>query len=366
VFLFVHLWPSIVFAFSLLMPPPGVIIDQEPSTSGRYIGSPSLAVLPNGTYVASHDYFGPNSNQSVSGTTRIFISKDKGQTWQQTAELHDQFWSNLFVHHRQLYLMGTSAEYGRIVIRRASDDAATWTEPSFLTTDSGYHTAPVPIVEKNRRLWRAFEYHPKGPWGHFEALMLSAPIMSDLLDPKSWKLTERLPFPPELSQGQTWLEGNAVVAPDGFVYDILRVHNLEQSATIRVLNDERLHFEGLTNLPGGAKKFTIRFDPQTRLYWTLANAAPGDNPVSVTDPASVRNVLTLLSSPDLINWRTEHIVLSHPDHLHYAFQYVDWQFAGRDIIFVSRTAWDAARAHDANYLTFHRIEDFRMHKSEDQ
>lgn len=321
--------------------------------------------MPNGAYVASHDFFGPNSGEKTSGVTRVFVSKDKGQTWRQTAELKDQFWSTLFVHHRQLYLLGTSAEYGRIVIRRASDNASTWSPPSFITNEAGYHTAPVPIVEKDRRLWRAFEYHPAGPWGHFEALMLSAPALSDLMNAGSWKLTDRLPFPPELSEGQTWLEGNAVIAPDGSVADILRVHNLEKAATVRVLNDERLHFEGLTNFPGGAKKFTIRFDPQTHRYWTLSNPAPTDNPLSATDPAAVRNVLALLSSPDLVNWQTEHIVLTHFDHLHNAFQYVDWQFAGRDIIFVSRTAFDAVRAHDANYLTFHRIEDFRVHKTED-
>jgi len=43
---------------------------------------------------------------------------------------------------------------------------------------------------------------------------------------------------------------------------------------------------------------------------------------------------------------------------------VDWVFEGDDIIFVSRTAFDddltgAHNAHDANYLTFHRIQDFR-------
>jgi hypothetical protein len=73
--------------------------------------------------------------------------------------------------------------------------------------------------------------------------MLSAPVTSDLLDPKSWSPTERVPYPPSVSEGQTWLEGNAVIAPDGFVYDILRVHNLEKAATLRVLNQDRLHFE---------------------------------------------------------------------------------------------------------------------------
>jgi hypothetical protein len=155
----------VIAALAQTEPPPGVVIDHEPETSGRYIGSPSIAILPNGAYVASHDFFGPNSGETTSGITRIFVSTDKGRTWQQTAELHDQFWSTLFVHHRQLYLMGTSFEYGRIVIRRASDNAATWTPPSFITSDAGYHTAPVPLVEKNRRLWRAFRISSCRPLG---------------------------------------------------------------------------------------------------------------------------------------------------------------------------------------------------------
>jgi hypothetical protein len=43
---------------------------------------------------------------------------------------------------------------------------------------------------------------------------------------------------------------------------------------------------------------------------------------------------------------------------------VDWQFDGADILAVSRTAFEdesggAHRAHDANFMTFHRIRDFR-------
>ena len=48
----------------------------------------------------------------------------------------------------------------------------------------------------------------------------------------------------------------------------------------------------------------------------------------------------------------------------HAFQYVDWQFEGADIVFVSRTSFEdglggANDAHDANYMTFHRVLDFR-------
>ncbi len=101
--------------------PPGVVIDHEPAAARRYVGSPSIVILRDGVYVASHDFFGPASNQSRSGVTRIFRSEDHGRSWRRTAELRDQFWSNLFVHRGALYLLGTSHEYGRIVIRRSND-----------------------------------------------------------------------------------------------------------------------------------------------------------------------------------------------------------------------------------------------------
>ena len=107
---------------------------------------------------------------------------------------------------------------------------------------------------------------------------------------------------------------------------------------------------------GGANKFTIRPDPVTRRYWSLVNKQK--------DPDAYRNVLTLVSSSDLRNWTVESVILRHPDREKHAFQYVDWLFEGDDIIAVSRTACDdglggAHRAHDANYLTFHRMAKFR-------
>ena len=78
----------------------------------------------------------------------------------------------------------------------------------------------------------------------------------------------------------------------------------------------------------------------------------------------MRNVLVLRSSSDLKTWQDEKVVLEHPDVLFHGFQYVDWQFDDRDIIYVSRTAYDdeeggASSYHDSNFFTFHRIMDFR-------
>ena len=342
--------------------PPGVVIDHELAETGRYIGSPAIAILPNGDYVASHDFFGPKSGQSVSATTRIFKSTDRGNTWRQSAEMKDQFWSNLFVHRGQAYLMGTTYEYGRIVIRRSADGEK-WSEPGYLTSETGYHTAPVPVVEKGGRLWRAMEYHPPGPWGSFQAFLMSAKSGSNLLDAASWSMTERLAYPSNSTEGKTWLEGNAVVGPKGGILDILRVDNIEKAAIVS-RQGNRLRFQKLVAFPGGAKKFAIRHDRKSRAYWTLSNPALPEYPLSARNPASVRNTLVLMKSNDLEHWTTVRTILSHPDPEKHAFQYVDWQFDGEDIVAVSRTAFDdegggVGRAHDANFLTFHRVRQFR-------
>ena len=344
-------------------PPPGVVIDHISKQTLEYIGSPSIAILPDGDYVASHDLFGPKSTQNTSGETDIFRSNDRGRSWSKVAVLHNQFWSNLFVLHHKLYIMGPSCQYGRVVIRESLDDGTTWTPPSFLTSGSGYHTAPVPIIQKGGRVWRAMEFHPPGPWGHFKAFVLSAPANSNLLDPKSWSMTEQLSYPKNESEGVTWLEGNAVMGPDGSILDILRISDIQKAAILK-MDGLRLDLEALVDFPGGSTKFMIRYDRKTHEYWALSNPALKQYPMSGINPSSVRNTLALMSSKDLRHWKIDRIVLSHPDPAMYGFQYPSWQFDGPDIIAVLRTAFDdstggAHRFHDANFLTFIRIRSFR-------
>ena len=118
---------SLCFAAAAAEAPPGVVIDFSPTADKQYIGSPSIAVLPDGTYVASHDFFSPGN---MGDRTHVFRSTDRGETWTKSAELTGQWWSGLFVHRGKLYLMGTSKAYGACVIRRSDDGGSTWTEPT--------------------------------------------------------------------------------------------------------------------------------------------------------------------------------------------------------------------------------------------
>ncbi|MFM7205967.1 MAG: sulfatase-like hydrolase/transferase [Planctomycetaceae bacterium] len=363
---------------------PGIVIHHVPAATKTFVGSPSLAIMPDGTYVASHDLFGPGSSEWTSAVTEVFRSRDRGATWSPVARVQPAFWSGLFVHGGSLYLMGTTHHHGRIVIRRSDDGGATWTTPDsettgLLTEDGAYHTAPMPVLVHGGRVWRAFEDAGGGTeWGkRYRAMMLSAADDADLLDRRNWTFSNTLARDPNWLKGRFngWLEGNAVVGGDGRVFDMLRVDapGTEQAALVEVSADgRRVEFDperGFVEFPGGAKKFAVRRDPRSKtkdeppVWWTLASVvAPVD--AGRMPPGAIRNTLALMRSDDLRHWEMRSIVLHHPDVTRHGFQYVDWLFDGDDLVAVSRTAHDdakggAPRAHDANYLTFHRFADFR-------
>lgn len=359
--------------------PPGVVINHIPKSTGKYIGSPSICILPNGDYVASHDEFGPKSTEYRSAITHIFTSSDKGSTWEKISTIDGQFWSNLFYHNNALYIMGTNKHHGNFIIRKSTDGGKTWTIPydstQGLILEGEYHTAPVPVLVHKGRIWRAAEYATakSTKWGErYSALMLSIPENADLLDAKNWTRSNHLPFDSTYLNGhfKAWLEGNVVATKDGRIVDILRVHTPdfqeEYCAIVDVEKDgKKVSFDenNFFEMPGASKKFTIRHDKKADKYWAIVNYVD-DEYKGKSNASSLRNKAVLISSNNLKEWKIERELLFHPDHVKHAFQYIDWLFDGDDIIFVSRTAYDdeeggAKAAHDANYLTFHRIESFR-------
>ncbi|MBA4849815.1 exo-alpha-sialidase [Emticicia sp. BO119] len=359
--------------------PPGIVINYLSKETGKYIGSPSICILPDGTYIASHDEFGPKSKEFASAQTRIFSSDNMGKTWQQIASIDGQFWSNLFFQNGALYIMGTNKHHGNFIIRKSTDNGHTWTLPYSKTTglilEGEYHTAPVPVIIHNSRIWRAVEYAtaPTTRWGRrYSAMMLSAPVNSDFLNKDNWRQTNFLRYDSTYLDGKfnAWLEGNAVVGKDGKMFDILRVDvpagHAEYAAFVNISKDGRkATFDretGFIQMPGASKKFSIRYDKLTDRYWALINAV--DTTYKTRTPASIRNQLVLVSSSDLKIWQFHKQLLFNEDITRHGFQYVDWLFENDNIVFVSRTAFDDATGgannfHDANFLTFHRIENFR-------
>ncbi|MCC6682996.1 MAG: hypothetical protein IT445_19015 [Phycisphaeraceae bacterium] len=360
---------------------PGVVITHSPASSELYVGTPSLAILPNGDYVASRDVFGPTSGGSTSGTTHLFKSTDQGQSWSALTTISGNLWSGLFVYDNDLYLMGPNRVHGDMVIRRSTDGGATWTTPTNSSNgllkpavgSVGAHTSAMPVVIAEGRIWRAYEDNggPAGWPGQYRAGLMSAPLGSNLLNAANWTYTNLLTrntnwLPNSGFNG--WLEGNAVVDRSGKVVDVLRVDvdegQPEYVAIARAISSATMTFNSggdIVPMSGGAKKFVIRYDAGTDAYWTLANMVNANNYNPTAKPGTIRNIVALMRSHDLTSWNVERIVLQNlTDVSHIGFQYLDWQLDNGEIVAVSRTGYPdglggADTAHNANFLTFHRF-----------
>ena len=354
--------------------PPGVVIAHSPAKSGIYIGSAGIVRLADGAYLAKHDEFGPGSTEHTSAVTRVYRSQDRGASWREIVKVNGLFWSSIFEHRRAVYMIGMHHHHGALVCMRSDDGGATWTTPrdgkSGLLREGKWHTAPMPVIAHGGRLWRAIE-DGDGPagWGQmYRPRVMSIDEDADLLDAESWTITNPIERDDGWLGGDFWcvLEGNAIVDRNGVVRNVLRSNRESLAAVTTVSEDgqtQRIDPEfDRAEIRGASKKMLIRWDEPSQLYWALTNPTPEE--MSDKEATRTRNVLAAYTSPDLKEWTQRRTLLSHDDAGHHAFQYPDWIVEGEDMLIASRTAYDdgeggAHRAHDANYLTFHRVERFR-------
>lgn len=356
--------------------PPGTVIAKSFNPKKDFITDPTIVILPNGKYIAGckSRFDGENS------TFRIFESTDKGKSWNPIAGLKEVGFCSLFYHKDALYVMGTKGGFNHAIIRKSLDEGKTWTSPTnsknglLMGQSKSYHSAPVPVVINNGRIWRAMEDNIPLGGRNFRAFVMSAPVDADLLDSVSWTCSTPLPYKEEwLSGGRTfngWLEGNAVVTPSGSIVDIIRIEERTydgKAGMIHISDDGKTSTfnpkEDIIDFPGGSKKFDIRFDSISKKYWSITNHT-FDQDRGKVHCGLTRNRVVLTSSKDLRNWVINDTLISTNDPYFHGYQYINWQFDGDDIIAVSRTAHDyekglPVRQHDANYLTFHSFKDFR-------
>jgi len=376
---------------------PGTVIAQSPTPLTRSYASPSIVILPDGSYVVSHDYTGTVSS--------IYRSTDNGLTWSFTTQVPNCHWATLFVHNNALYLMGTAKSFGNIVIYKSLDGGFSWTRAtdnaSGLLFTGRYHTGPVPVVVHNGRIWRAYEESPDPDNERdFHAFVLSAPANSDLLDASNWTKSNIMRFNESWLNAKrpNWFEGNIVVTPNGDIIDFMRLETwqavgggmpittggaaglqrYEVAAKISVSADgSTISFNNTAaeyaHFPGSESKFTIRYDAASDKYWTIVSKISVFTNTWETYnlPSHQRNVLALYSSSDLVNWEHKYDIIKWNEGYPvktwdvFGFQYADWQFDGNDIVAVSRTSWYGERYHNANLVTFHRIEGFRTKQLSD-
>ncbi|MFD1628347.1 stalk domain-containing protein [Pseudopedobacter beijingensis] len=346
----------------------------------KYVANPSIEKLPDGTFIASC------TNSGTGLVTYIFRSTDGAKSWSLVTTLSDIMWATLFHHNGALYLIGTKNSLGDIVIRKSMDKGTTWTTATNSQTGvlfkggtnpydnpPNHHTAPTPVLKANGRIYRAFEDNDPHEFPKMKAFLISAPENSDLLDASNWTATDKTSYDyqnwkePYNFLAPGWLEGNAVQAPDGKVWNFIRFNSrpyADKAAVLRLSSDgQQLLFnypQDIIDFPGGTTKFSIKYDTKTHKYYSLVN-----NSVDTTF-AGHRCVLSLVVSDDLINWKIVETVL-YDDNLHIwedsmllvGYQYVDFVFDGDNIVFAVRESWGgAANYHDANRFTTYILKDY--------
>lgn len=393
--------------------------DSTFDPAGRYFGSPSIVKLENGDIIASHDIFfepAPNIfNLDYSGRpseevciTKIYKSSDNGKTWQFLTDLKLCTFGKLFEFKKKLYIIGlyspakeiaddlynlkervdgkthgTQSRMG-IGLFCSEDGGKSWSDVCDITggiTDGNFHKAATPVIEFEGRLWTAFDT-PKNDESGFGITAASVSVDDDIMNPDNWSLT--MPFMhydknwPDTVKG-VWPymleEANAVAGPDGEVYVITRynsvnyfdefINNDDDGLRVCMLRADKknpsapLEFVRMQHFIGSLSKFTINYDDVSGKYYSLVSRATGRH-------CCQRNILSLVSTRDLKNWKIERDCLNIMDLNWYqncqeaGLYYCDWVFDGDDIIAVCRTALhDCINYHNSNMITFHRFEKFR-------
>ncbi len=348
--------------------------DKVYAFSGDRLASPSMVRLPNGTLVASMDVYAKGGGQNL---TLIFRSDDEGETWKYVSALHPCYWGKLFVHNDELYMLACSTEFGDLLIGKSLDGGKTFDTPTVIArckesgTD-GFHRAPQNILEHNGRLYTSYEWGKRGePKVHFTVGVLSVDAASDLLEAKHWSVSAPQQLDPawvseltDVTELTATIEGTVAVDPDGKVVDILRFECQKAKAIVYQSDADPsapLLFERTMDFPAGHSKFIILKDDKSGRYYSVATRYFEDG-VRTYRGRAPRNLLCLLVSDDLKEWRVAQNLIDyrHADMNKFGFQYVDFMFSGEDILYLCRTAMNgAADFHDSNYITFHRIENFR-------
>jgi len=353
---------------------PGVVIDYRTNASRYYFFSdPEITVLPNGDYVAAHALAGALSGSSISGTTSLFRSSDKGATWSSLGTLTDMVRGSLFQSGDSLYLIGANKDSsGTTRIRKSLDNGTTWTTPvdantgKFTTIGPGTPTNPVAY---NGRIWCGWS-----------TAVFSAAEGADLLESASWTLSNAPTWDNYFGSPDTlWFEGQVMASPTTGVVVMPKIRpdaNLQYytakppyTAVIEATSASTTTFDSTTGfvpLPGGEKKFGASYDAVSGKFYILSNPvlpAHANDPNLGNTPEMIRNTAAMLSSKDLYHWDVEKLFLYTPDLDHEGFQYFNFDYDGDDMVMAARTAFDIGgaldRGHDSNLLTFHKIENFR-------
>lgn len=342
----------------------------------KYCQSPSIAVKDGVIWETMDSY----------GQTYVYRSTDGGKSFENTAVISNFNYATVFVNNGALYLIGRVTYNNMVTVGICrSTDGVNWSQ---MNSSQGVlpggeynvHGAATPVLFANGRIYKAFGRMGKTWKEKCQAFMVSADASADLLDPASWTVSDSFTFESSMftnhangSKIPSFVyieEGNAVAGKDGSIYAMYRVNSqpdpgyvviLKLSADNKTLSVESGNINSVIKFDGGVTKFTVRYDEATDLYISLVNN------ITVKEGIWQRNVLSIAVSKDMYNWEIADTVLTDRTMMNeyvsitrHGFQYVDWVIDNGDILLAVREAMDDSELfHNANYLTFYRLKDYR-------
>ncbi|MBE5041026.1 sialidase family protein [Ructibacterium gallinarum] len=328
---------------------PGTVIhylhpeDRSYYFSGNYLCSPSIVRSPDGSLLASLDYFGRDRPQNL---TSLFRSTDDGKSWKYVTDLFPCFWGKLFVHREKLYMLALSTEYGDLLIGCSEDNGETWRPPAVIARGScspyekGFHRAPCQIITESGRLWTSLEY---GSWKQgFSNAVISIDKDADLCKAENWIISEWV----RPTNKNCAIEGSLVMDPKGRLLNVLRYQDNRALILKADLQhpDKALQLLGEMSFPMAHSKFEI-------LHQTKGGY------ISVGNRYPMRNVLSVYTSMDLKTWKLDGEIVnaSDTDSSITGFQYPSCLLEGSSMYVAVRTAFNGAHNyHDNNYCTFYK------------
>ena len=349
----------------------------------------------------------------------VFISDDHGVTWR---HVHDYpaMHARPFFAGESIYILG---QHEDLVIIRSDDLGTTWSAPSFLTSGEHWHQSACNVWYDKGCVYLVMECVMPGgtvgwPVDTVAPVLMRAPVDADLTRRESWTFASKLvfqdtvdarsldwfgvPFYPQLDHVQYypapkrgcasmgWLETNVVkiMDPAHYWYDptgrtfhmFARAHTggtgycamlkaVEQSdGSIETMLETAPSGKKwvLLPMPGGQMRFHILYDEQTALYWLLSSQATDSMtraellpPDRYNLPNNERHRMQLHFSKNCVDWCFAGLVAIGETALcsrHYASMVIE----GEDLVVASRSGdLRAKSAHNGNFISVHRIKNFR-------
>jgi hypothetical protein len=183
-------------------------IARTPDPTDQFVGSPSFIIAADGTWWASHNWFGSGTNND---TTLIYKSEDDGATWTLVDTITGVWWATLFEHAANMYLLGTTTEYGNLVLYYSDDD---WATNSNVTISSGnYHKGSTAFAALDGYLFFAVEDAQSGSptWPTSFLAQVWFADTADLTNASNWRSSNTISYNTSWGDGgwsqEGWLEG---------------------------------------------------------------------------------------------------------------------------------------------------------------